>query len=120
MYMLYSKLDYVTFCDLKVTSFTVHDSVTNLSDHLPLIVVFECPVSSSKDRCDKQPMVKRLRWDHANIPGYYHSTGLYLQSIVAELSQFELDSCSEDSRGACQFIEDVCESIVFCPTAQCI
>jgi len=82
----YSKLDYVTFCDLKVTSFTVHDSVTNLSDHLPLIVDFECPISSSTDRCDKQPMVRQLRWDHADIPGYYHSTGLYLQSVVEDLS----------------------------------
>jgi len=54
----YSKLDYVTFCDLKVTSFTVDDSVTNLSDHLALIVDFDCPISSSNDRCDKQPMVR--------------------------------------------------------------
>ena len=109
----YSKLDYVTFCDLKATSFTVYDSVTNLSDHLPLIAVFECPISSSIDRCDKQPMVKRLRWDHADIPGYYHSTGLYLQSILADLSQFESGSCSDDSRGVSQFIENVYESIVF-------
>ena len=42
---LYSKLDYVTFCDVKVISFMVHDSVTNLSDHLPLIAVFDCPVN---------------------------------------------------------------------------
>jgi len=46
----------------------VYDSVTNLSDHLPLAIVFDCPISLSKDCCDKQPTVKRLRWDHADIP----------------------------------------------------
>ena len=46
----YSKLDYVTFCDLKVTSYRVHDSVTNTSDHLLLIAVFECPISSSNTK----------------------------------------------------------------------
>ena len=52
----YSKLDYVTCCDMKVNSFTLHDSVTNLSDHLPLTIVFECPISLFKDCCDKQPI----------------------------------------------------------------
>jgi len=57
--------------------------------------------------------VKRLRWDHADIPGYYHATGIYLQSVVADLSRFEIGSCSEDSREASQFIEHAYESIVF-------
>jgi len=86
-----------------VVSFTVHDSVTNLSYHLPLIAVFECPTSSSNDCCDNQPTVKRLRWDHADISSYYHSTGLYLQSILSDLSKFELGSDSNDSRDASQF-----------------
>ena len=44
----YSKLDYVTFCDLKVTSFMVHDSVTNLSDHLPLVAVWNALLAHLK------------------------------------------------------------------------
>jgi len=70
----YSKLDYVTYCDVKVNSFTVHDSVTNLSDHLPLIAVFECPINSPVECSAEQSKVKQLRWDHADISGYYNST----------------------------------------------
>ena len=109
----YSKLDYVTFCDMKISSFMVHDSVTNLSDHLPISIVFECAISLSKDCRDKQPTVKRLRWDHADISGYYYSTELYLQPILSELCQFELGSGSDLSGRASQLIECVYESIVF-------
>ena len=108
----YSKLDYVTFCDLKAISFTVHDSVTNLSDHLPLIAVLECSINSMKDCCDKQPTVKRLRWDHADIPGYYHSTGVRFHSVLSDLSQFESGNGYSATQGSSQFIESVYESIV--------
>ena len=65
-----------------------------------------------KDCCYSQPTVKRLRWDHADILGYYHSTGLYLRPLYSELSQFELGSCFDHSRGASQLIEHVYENIV--------
>ena len=64
-----------------------------------------------EDCCDKQPTVKRLRWDHADIPGYYHSTELYLQPILSKLCQLELGSGSDHSGRASP--ECVYESIVF-------
>jgi len=42
-----------------------------------------------------------------------YSIGQYLQSIMSDISQFELGSCSNDSRGAFHFIEYVYESIVY-------
>ena len=65
-----------------------------------------------KDCCDNKPTVKRLRWDHADTLGYYHSTGLYLRPLYSDLSQFELGSCFDHSRGASQLIKHVYENIV--------
>jgi len=57
-----------------------------LSDHLPLIAVFECP----------DVVTNSLWWsDWGGIMSTFLAIttllhGLYLQSIVADLSQFEL------------------------------
>jgi len=74
--------------------------------------VFDCPVNSTKACCDKQPTVKRLRWDRADIPGYYHSTGLRFHSILSDLSRFKPSSGCYASQEPSQVIDSVYESIV--------
>ena len=51
--------------------------------------------------------MKRLRWDHADIPGYCHFTGLRFLSILSDLSQFELGNGFNATQGASQVIESV-------------
>ena len=100
----YSKLDFVTYCNVNINSFTVYDSVTNLSDHLPLIAGFDCSINL-RVKC---PPVKQLRWDHADIIGYNNSTQPYLQSALSLLQQFEARNSTHDSSVATAFIDDVC------------
>ena len=66
----------------------------------------------SKEYCDKQPTVKRLRWDHADIPGYYHSTDLRFRPILSDLLQLELDRRCFGSFEPSQAIDSLYDSIV--------
>ena len=112
MHGRYSKLDFVTYCNVNINSFTVYDSVMNLSDHLPLITGFDCSINLP-DKCPpEQPKVKQLRWDHADIIGYNNSTQPYLQSALSLLQQFEVCNSTHDSSVSTAFIEDVYDSIV--------
>jgi len=89
MHGQYSKLDFVTYCNVNINSFTVYDSVMNLSDHLPLIAGFDCSINLP-DKCPpEQPKVKQLRCDHADNIGYNNSTQPYLPSALSLLQQFE-------------------------------
>jgi len=109
-----SKIDYMLHDNVIVESFDIIESNTNLSDHLPLVVVCQCNISIKSTafdttRCDK-PTVERLRWDHADTVGYYNCTRINLQSIFDELQRFEVSSCySDDSE---KFIESTYEKII--------
>ncbi len=88
----YSKLDYITYYDVHVKHYDVIESSTNLSDHLPVVVVCDCCIDvnclNSNTRCNGDS-VPHLRWDHADIIGYYSSTFCYLQSILTDIHSLE-------------------------------
>ena len=60
-----------------VTNFDVIDSGSNLSDHLPLLIHCSCNidlVQISNKPAVKDPIITRLRWDHAEVTTYYADT----------------------------------------------
>ena len=112
----FSKIDYITCDNVNVSRFEIIENSTNLSDHLPVLVECQCIIESSgvsSAQCDKQSVV-RLRWDHADIVGYYNSTMVQLQSILTEMQSFEAncDNNYGTPNDTCQFIEYIYEKIV--------
>ena len=68
-------------------NYEVIDNGANLSDHLPVKIMFECNqfvVPNKSNNNNKTSKNKRvyLRWDHANLPNYYFVTGQQLQPIL--------------------------------------
>jgi len=71
-----------------VTDFDIIDIISNLSDHMPIIVkclVNSTVVNSIGGKCHNSRSVKRLRWDRDYLLTYYTNTGQQLQSIFYEL-----------------------------------
>jgi hypothetical protein len=88
-----SKIDFILVDDVNVKSFDILEPNVNLSDHLPLLAVCGLNVKvvdsvASKSKCEKET-VAQLRWDHADIIGYFNETRLYLQSILTDMVNFE-------------------------------
>jgi len=90
-----SCVDYFLLSDTsKFIKFEVLDEGSNLSDHLP--ITLQCrydhvTVNDSKPATDKTHQTY-LRWDHADITGYYLLTGQHLQPLLDEFVLFN-DSC---------------------------
>ena len=77
-------------------SYEIVDLGVNLSDHWPIRLCTCCtqgsvsvPDGSNKGNRDHYPHVKQLRWDHANLPAYRETTGLYLKELHAEITALE-------------------------------
>ena len=84
-----------------VLSFELLDRVMNLSDHTPIAIRCRSdnflPVyerfpevkSGSIARSATQALIKRLRWDHADLERYRAVTGFYMQSVLDDLMAIE-------------------------------
>jgi len=67
------------------------DPDINLSGHLPTTAIrcnHICPVASLAAGVTKEPKVKQLRWDHADLLSYYNSTVSLLCPLYYELLEF--------------------------------
>ena len=90
-----SCLDYFLLSDRqKFIDFNVIDEGSNLSDHLPIVVVCRRDdklgfVTQQSTAQDKNPYQTYLRWDHADINKYYFLTGQMLQSLLSDFIAFE-------------------------------
>jgi len=110
----YSKLDYIAFDNVNVSNYDVIESVANLSDHLPLTAVCACSIDPSIIKSNVQSdreSVQHLRWDHADIIGYYNSTMVHMQSILSELQHFEA-SDNVEFNDSVMFIDVVYHKII--------
>jgi len=73
----------LTSCIDDIADFNVKDPEINYSDHLPLFARITNIVLDNKKYCNGLPdnevnSQKYLRWDHADLTGYYASTGTSL------------------------------------------
>lgn len=94
----YRKLDYIVYNSADVVSYNVIESASNLSDYLPLIAVCNCSFVGVRQRSDRCDIVEHLRWDQADLDGYYNETGLYLHSLWLDLKNFEcIDATINDA-----------------------
>jgi len=88
-----STLDYIACDGVNVSKYDIIEASTNLSDHLPVLIVCDCCVdsinSSAAAAVNERQSVAYLRWDHADLIGYYSSTMGYLQSLLYELQTCE-------------------------------
>jgi hypothetical protein len=106
----YRKLDYIVYNSVDVVSYNVIDSASNLSDHLPLIAVCNCSFVGVRQRSDRCDIVEHLRWDQADLDGYYNVTGLYLHSLWLDLKNFEcIDATIND---AFFVIDDIYQKLI--------
>ena len=68
-----SRIDYfVTSDPLNMIAFNILDLDVNLSDHLPVMVVFSCnlPNDITERKPSLDPCVVNFRWDHAKLDLY--------------------------------------------------
>ena len=74
----------------EILDYCVLDPDINLSDHLPIAIRCNCiyPVASSAAEVKKEPKVKQLRWDHADLLSYYNTTMSLLYPLYYELLEF--------------------------------
>ena len=87
-----SRIDYfVTSDPLNMIAFNILDLDVNLSDHLPVMVVFSCnlPNDITERKPSLDPCVVNFRWDHAKLDLYYHHTLVLLQPVLDELNLYE-------------------------------
>ena len=110
----YSKIDYILYDSVKVSKYDVIESTTNLSDHLPVIVTCDCSFDVTKVTCknSNNDSVAHLRWDHADLIGYYNATMCYLQEIRTEIYEFEANDVNT-TNDVNMFIDNVYRKIVF-------
>ena len=80
-----SHIDYIlTSCSSDIVGFEVLDPDINFSDHLPLLVTFECEIALNVGQartCPSKyvkPTQLQLRWDQADILSFYNFTGYHL------------------------------------------
>jgi hypothetical protein len=80
----------------KVNAFKVIDEGSNLSDHLPITISYNCAAVASQANgrvsvnvAYNTPKQTYLRWDHADTGSYYYVTGIHLQSLLSELDSYE-------------------------------
>lgn len=86
-----SQIDYIlTCCPNDINNFMILDPDVNLSDHLPLSVT--STLSSHIGSTNTLPSTeavkrhqKQLRWDKADLCGYYNHTGCNLVSVLSRL-----------------------------------
>ena len=88
-----SHIDYIlTSSDNDVDNFCVLDPDVNFSDHLPLLAVITCSVTSvDQSQCSSstrrpKATTEQLRWDRADLNAYYYSTGERLAPFLALLN----------------------------------
>ena len=71
----------------QIVDFKVLDQGSNLSDHLPLLVVLNCEMAEnfSDEKKEKDIDITQtfLRWDYANVNDYYLLTGSQLQTLLS-------------------------------------
>jgi len=68
-----------------VKSSYITDSGENMSDHLPLHLVLDLPVSVSEPTPQSPSLSQRLRWDKADLVGYYYGTYSRLKDISFDM-----------------------------------
>ena len=81
-----SQLDYFLSSDpSSLLSFDVFDDGSNISDHLPILLRFNCDVkpSCNKTTASTCPTQSFLRWDHGDRNSYYAITGQKLRDILS-------------------------------------
>ena len=89
-----SQIDFVlTSKNVDVASFCVSDPDINFSDRLPLLATICVSLQPHKndpvatDKANKQYHVKSLRWNKADLPGYYYFTGTILNPILTRVNK---------------------------------
>jgi len=73
----FSVIDYfISDMTEEILDYCVLDPDINLSDHLPIAIRCNCnyPFALSAAGVTKEPKVKQLRWDHADLLSYYNTT----------------------------------------------
>ena len=65
----------------------------------------------SKKPTAKDPIIIRLRWDHADVASYYATTGCYLQDELSKLESFEVSS-EHSPEGDVEFIDETYDNMV--------
>ena len=91
-----SYIDYfLTSSHSDVLTFDIIDPDINFSDHLPIMMSFNCAFQPlrQKDKTHEKnysSKQKQLRWDKADLISYYLYTGQNLQSILQDVQSLEI------------------------------
>ena len=59
----------------------------------------------------KDPIITRLRWNHADVTPYYAATGYYLQDVLSNLEHFEVSS-ENSPEGAFEFTNETYDNMI--------
>jgi hypothetical protein len=112
-----SCIDYLLMSDINMLrDYRVVDRGSNLSDHLPVLLVCENEMSSAildepSGALHNITIQKYLRWDHADLDKYYMLTGNLLQPLLSEVDAILLsDDVSEINVKNC--VNDIYSRIV--------
>jgi exonuclease III len=89
-----SCVDYILTSDLRsMMNYYVIDSGSNLSDHLPVVMVCRPNLSGISipvtRLAENKRTVTHLRWDHADLDSYYYLMGVHLQDLLDDIKAFE-------------------------------
>ena len=82
-----------------VTSLEIVDDGCNISDHVPLVMLLSLQLTVNHHHHAKPTSkgdFKRLRWDKADLSGYYDSTYVHLSVINAPVSLLTCDYVDQD------------------------
>ena len=91
--------------------FINHDS--NLSDHLPLHIVWKSAIFESTDEhIDKASVnrsevcVDRFRWDHGDLLSYYNATRQLIHPVLNDINITDL-SLFDSPEGVHEFVDSI-------------
>ena len=87
-----STIDYALCSNVsKLIKFDVIDPAINLSDHLPLLIVYTFDMPNSNTNVDfkvlpkDEPQITRFRWDQSNLSLYNSASGDFLQNLLPNI-----------------------------------
>jgi exonuclease III len=112
-----STLDYFLSSDCeRIRSCAVLEPSVNFSDHVPLACTICVGALTGVDCAAKcqakvEQFVPSLRWDHANLSGYYDSTRAALAPVESRVSRYYdallKGSVASDADAICAFVDSV-------------
>jgi hypothetical protein len=117
-----SLLDYfMVSASIDVRSIYPYDCCFNFSDHLPLMCEFvyeldaassDCVLSTVVESTIENQLAPVLRWDHADLRGYYEETRLAALSLFEEVSSIDDIQHQLESSALLSYVEKVLSDLV--------